>query len=181
MEDTKIIDLFWRRDESAISETKIKYGLFCRSICRRILNDERDEEECFSDVLLRLWNVIPPEKPLNFKAFIAKITRNLSIDRFRKLKRDSEYCRALEELGEEFSSDFDIDERLAERELTRAIGEYLKGCDGEKRRVFLKRYYEFKPTKLIAEEEKVNDQRVRHILCDMRKELGEHLRKEGLV
>ncbi len=181
MEDTKIIDLFWRRDESAISETKNKYGLFCLSICSRILNDARDEEECLSDVLLRLWNVIPPEKPLNFKAFIAKITRNLSIDRFRKLKRDSEYCRALEELNEEFPSCFDMDEKLAERELSRAIGEYLKGCDGVKRRVFLKRYFEFKATKTIAEEEKINDQRVRHILCDMRKELRDYLRKEGLV
>lgn len=181
MEDTKIIDLFWHRDESAISETKNKYGLFCLSICHRILNDVRDEEECLSDVLLRLWNVIPPEKPLNLKAFIAKITRNLSIDRFRKLKRESEYCRAIEEINEEFSSNFDMEESLAGRELSRAIGKYLKGCDAVKRRIFLKRYFEFKATKVIAEEEKINDQRVRHVLCDMRKELKDYLRKEGLV
>lgn len=181
MEDSKIIELFWNRDESAISETKNKYGLFCRSICRRILNDERDEEECVSDVLLRLWNAIPPEKPLNFKAFISKITRNLAIDRFRKLKRDSEYCRAVEELNEEFSSDFDVNEKLEARELSRAIGEYLNTCGSEKSRVFLKRYFEFKATKIIAEEEKINDQRVRHILCDMRKELRDYLQKEGIV
>lgn len=181
MEDTKIIDLFWRRDESAISETKNKYGLFCISVCHRILNDERDEEECVSDVMMKLWSVIPPEKPLNFKAFIAKITRNLSIDRFRKNKRDSEYCRAVEELNEDFPSDFSVEDKLAEAELAKAIGAFLREYDSEKRRVFVKRYFEFKSTKQIAEEERIKDQRVRHILCDMRKALKEYLGKEGMV
>lgn len=181
MEDREIIDLYWRRDERAIRETQNKYGAFCRSLCRRILNDRRDEEECVADTMLRLWNCIPPNRPVNFKAFIAKICRNLSIDRFRRVRRESEYMTALSELAEDFPSASSAEDALSRAELAGAIGAFLRSCSVEKRAVFLKRYFEFKPTKTIAAELGMNDQRVRHILSELRAKLKEYLREEGIV
>ena len=181
MEDREIINLYWCRDERAISETQDKYGSFCLSLCHRILNDRRDEEECTADTMLRLWNCIPPNRPVHFKAFIAKICRNLSIDRFRRNKRESEYMTALSELAGDFPSSFSPEDALSRAELTRAIGDFLRSCSDEKRAVFMKRYFEFKPTKSIAAEMGMNDQKVRHILSDMRAKLRDHLQREGIV
>ena len=181
MEDREIIDLYWSRDERAISETQNKYGAFCLSLCHRILNDRRDEEECTADTMLRLWNCIPPNKPVNFRAFIARICRNLSIDRFRRNQRESEYMTALSELAGDFPSDASPEEALSRTELARAIGDFLRSCPVEKRAVFLKRYFEFEPTKTIARELGMNDQRVRHILSEMRAKLREYLLGEGIV
>lgn len=181
MEDREILDLYWSRDERAISETQSKYGALCRSICRRILNDRRDEEECTADTMLRLWSCIPPNRPADFRAFIAKICRNLSIDRYRRNRRESEYTTVLSELTEEFPSSFSPEDAVAQAELAQLIAAYLRSCPADKRAVFLKRYFEFMPTKTIARELGMNDQRVRHILSGMRAGLRDFLREEGIV
>ena len=83
MEDKQIIDLYFARDEQAISETNQKYGAYCHTIAYRILQSLPDAEECVSDTWLRAWNAIPPQKPNVLRQFLAKITRNLSLDRWR--------------------------------------------------------------------------------------------------
>ena len=85
MDDEKIIALFLGRDESAIRETDIKYGGYCRSISRRILNSDEDIEECVSDAYLKLWNTIPPKRPPSLKTYLGSIVRNLSINRLNSL------------------------------------------------------------------------------------------------
>lgn len=83
MEDARIIALYWNRDEEAIRETDARYGPYCRTVARRILSDPEDVEECVSDTWMRAWNSIPPQWPGKLRAFLAKITRNLSLDRLR--------------------------------------------------------------------------------------------------
>ena len=82
MEDSRIIELFFARDEKAISETHSKYGRYCYSIAYNILAVNEDCEECVNDTLMKAWNAIPPQKPKKLSAFLGRITRNLSLNRF---------------------------------------------------------------------------------------------------
>ena len=84
MTDDQILNQYWARSESAIAETQKKYGPYCYSIAYHILFDNQDSEECVSDTYLRAWNSIPPSRPNHFSAYLAKITRNLSINRLQK-------------------------------------------------------------------------------------------------
>lgn len=83
MDDEKIIELYWRRDETAIACTDEKYGRLCRKISDDILSSREDSEECVADTYFALWNCIPPQRPSRFRAFIAAVTRNLSLKRLR--------------------------------------------------------------------------------------------------
>ena len=76
MDDRKIIDLFFERDEKAISEIEKKYGGLCRSVASNILAMREDVEERLNDVFLALWNSIPPERPDDLKAYVARSVRN---------------------------------------------------------------------------------------------------------
>ena len=83
MDDTQIIDLFFSRSENAIKATESKYGQYCKTIAYNILRDINDSEECVNDTYLQTWNSIPPIRPNNFKAFLARITRNLSLNKLK--------------------------------------------------------------------------------------------------
>ena len=84
MEDSAIIDLYWAREERALSETDTKYGGYCRSIAHNILKNREDSEECVSDTWLHAWNAMPPQRPSILSSFLGRITRNLSFDRCRR-------------------------------------------------------------------------------------------------
>ena len=102
MEDSAIISLFFSRDDRAITEAHTKYGSYCQRIANSVLDDDFESEECVNDTLLRIWNAIPPEKPTCFKAFIAKITRSLAIDKARvsnRVKRSADIIGSVEELS----------------------------------------------------------------------------------
>ena len=63
MTDTEIIQLYWQRDESAVSETDIAYGTYCRTIAGNILQCDEDTEESVNDTYLAVWNSLPPDWP----------------------------------------------------------------------------------------------------------------------
>ncbi len=90
IDDKKIIELYFERNEQAIKETDIKYGKLCHKIAYNILNNLQDSEECVNDTYLGVWNKIPPTRPDNFKAYISKIVRSISIDKFRKQKEKND-------------------------------------------------------------------------------------------
>ena len=103
MEDRKIIELFFERSEKALDETEKKYGRYCYSIAYNILYSNEDASECVNEAYLRAWRAIPPTIPTRLSSFLAKITRNLAIDRytkFRALKRTVENEVILEEVDE---------------------------------------------------------------------------------
>ena len=87
MEDGMIIDLYWARSQQAIAESDLKYGPYCRTIARNILTLEEDAEECVNDTWFHAWNAMPPQRPSLLSAFFAKLTRNLSLDRWRRNRR----------------------------------------------------------------------------------------------
>ena len=181
MEDTKIIELYFDRNESAITETDQKYGAYCRSIAWNILQNHEDSEECVSDTWLRAWNAMPPEKPNILRQFLAKITRNLSFDRFRSdhaQKRGSgEVPLALEELKECVGSGDPATD--AERKLLEElIGQFLQQLSQRDRGVFLRRYFYMESRKDIAARYGMKETNVRLCLSRTRQRLREYLRKE---
>ena len=114
MDDLQIIDLYWKRSESAIQETDRKYGKFCYGLAMNVLNNREDVEESVSDTYLATWNALPPNRPTYLMAFLGKLTRRISIDRWRGLsaqKRGGEQTElCLEELAEYASSDPSIED-----------------------------------------------------------------------
>lgn len=124
MEDHQIVELYWQRNADAISETADKYGDYCFAIAENILHNAEDSEECVNDTWLRAWNAIPPQKPAVLRMFLAKITRNLSFDRFHARNAEKrgggEMALVLDELGECFGGGADIAKRygLTENHVT---------------------------------------------------------------
>ena len=96
MNDEQIVGLYFARAEAALTETEAQYGRLCLSVARRILPDERDAEECASDALLRAWNAIPPERPRSLGAYLARLTRNLALDR---IDRRGSHNASIDEQG----------------------------------------------------------------------------------
>jgi len=86
MNDAAIIDLYWARSESAVSETAKRYGHYCAAIAMNILQNREDAEECVNDAYLKAWNSIPPQRPAALASFLGRITRNLSLDRYKARK-----------------------------------------------------------------------------------------------
>ena len=81
MNDKEILDMLERRDEHALRDVRAQYGALCYAVAHKILSNSRDAEECVNDMLLRLWNSVPPAKPESMKAYLTAVTRNLALDR----------------------------------------------------------------------------------------------------
>ena len=120
MNDEKIIDLFWKRDETAIKETDKKYGRYCSTVSMSILHNELDAEECVNDAYLSLWNSIPPHRPQVLRTFLGRIVRNISINRHKSTHRQGHNCymdvsleELMDELGDCFPSDDDMTNELS--------------------------------------------------------------------
>jgi len=184
LEDATIIDLFFKRDDTAIRETQAKYGKLCLYTARNILPDERDAEECAGDTLLRLWNAIPPERPRSLGAYIARVTRNLALDRYAynsAEKRSTALTEAFEEL-EPMLSGGDVAQRtLEEREFKRFMGDFLRRQSREARIFFVRRYYYGESVREIAEDTDVTEEKVKSSLFRTRNRLREALKQEGTV
>jgi len=185
MEDAKIIALYFARNEQAISQTDAKYGRYCYSIAQNILRSHPDSEECVSDTWLRVWNVMPPQKPNRLRLFLGKITRNLSIDRFRSWTSEKrgggEAALALDELRECVSHRGDPASETELQELQAAIGQFLETLPRREQGIFLRRYFYAESIAQIAKRYEVKDAHVRLILSRTREKLRNHLKKEGFL
>ena len=184
MEDEKIINLLWQRSERAIEGIDQKYGRYCFSISYRILNNFQDAEECVSDTYLATWNQIPPERPRSLSAFLARITRNLSISRWRSLSAQmrggGEIEIALDELKECIADPLDLHQELERRELESRIQMFCNELSHQDRIVFLKRYYFLSTIPEISEEMGFSQSKVKSILYRSREKLRKQLEKEAL-
>jgi RNA polymerase sigma-70 factor (ECF subfamily) len=139
MEDQRIIELYFTRDERAIAETAKSYGKDCMQVSMNILHSHPDAEECVNDTYLRAWNTIPPTRPNVLRAFLCKITRNLSLNRLRdmhRMGRDAELTVSLTELEGCLALPEENGEELAE-----LLSDFLKAQDKEDRLLFMGRYW----------------------------------------
>lgn len=143
MDDKRIIDLFFSRNEDAINALSRKYGKLCHKISFNILGSNEDAEECVSDAMLGVWNAIPPERPEVLSAFVLKIVKNISLARYKKntaKKRNTHYDTSFEEL-EECLSENSLDKHFEQKELTAAIEGFLDTLSRENRVIFMRRYW----------------------------------------
>lgn len=181
MDDGRIIELYFARDESAITETKASYGRLIYSVALSILDSHPDSEECENDTYLRAWENIPPTRPTYFSAFLSKIARNLALTRLRDNKRRRPLGAELifEELAEALpDSSGDITEDI---ELRDALNDFLSSLGKTKRQIFMKRYFYMKEIKAIARDMGITVGSVKVTLHRVRTELREFLESRGIV
>ena len=183
MEDREIVQLYWDRDERAIAESDRKYGGLCRSVALRVLAIPEDSEECVSDTWLRSWNAIPPKRPDPLGAFLARITRNLALDRWRRDHAEKRYAGetplVLEEL-EDVASGESLEDEVQRRELIRALNGFLGSLPAGERDLFLRRYLAMETLGSLARQRGLSVSAVRKRLGKLREKLREHLRREGI-
>ena len=183
MHDSTIIGLFFRREESAVSETQKKYGSYCYSVANNILENHEDSEECVADTMLRAWNVIPPQKPKYLRLFLAKITRNLAFDRCRNQLRQKRgggnIDAVLSELETCLAAPGDASDEVEYRELCRQITAFVSELPERERNLFLRRYFYTEPVSAIAKEYHLTPNNVSVILSRTRAGLRAHLEREG--
>ncbi|MBQ2855109.1 MAG: sigma-70 family RNA polymerase sigma factor [Oscillospiraceae bacterium] len=184
MEDHEIIDLFFQRSEQAIVQTDQKYGGYCYSIAYNILENREDSRECVNDTYFTAWNTIPPSRPTIFSAFLAKLTRHLSIDRWRHQnarKRGGGTVEvALEELGDCVGSDTP-ENKLQQQEITRVLNTFLGSLPETERNVFLCRYWYLDPIRTIADRTGFSQSKVASMLHRTRGKLRIVLEREELL
>ena len=185
MQDKEIVALYWKRDEAAIQETEQKYGRYLSKIAYNILADWEDSAESVNDTYLKAWNSMPPHQPSVLSAYLGKITRQVSIDRFRRRNRQkrvpSEYELSLSELGE-CVSDGDTTQQYVDLHLlAEAIGEYLGGLSSEARNTFIGRYYYMDSLTEVAAYYGMSQARAKSLLHRTRKGLKAYLEQEGYL
>lgn len=185
MDDSGIIELYWQRNGTAIDETDKKYGALCRALANRILGDERDGEECVNDTYMTTWQAIPDARPNKLAAFLAAITRRISIDVLRRrgaAKRGAgEILGALDELAELIPARDDVEREVELRELTAEIDRFLDGLKGTDRDMFVCRYWLCASVKDIAHRFDTSESRVKSSLMRTRNKLRQHLGEEGYI
>ena len=183
MKDDQIIDLFFRRDEEAITITDRCYGAFVRNISMQILQSREDAEECVEDAYLSLWNNIPPEKPRNLKAYLTGIVRNISVSKLRKKcadKRGGDKDLLLSELEDCIPSGNNIDSALDHILTVEVLNRWLEKQKPGNRSLFLCRYWYGFEYRELTERFHATEKQLILRLHRMRKDLKKRLEKEGI-
>lgn len=183
MEDFEIVELYWDRDENAITQTDRKYGKYCRKIAFSIVNDREDMEECVNDTYLQTWNSLPPQRPEKLSTYLGKICRNISINLYEKLTADkrggNETDACLDEISELVGGSSEVEEQLDLTVLTDLINKFLRRCEKQARTVFVQRYWYMMSVKEIARENRMSDSNVKMTLSRTREKLKLYLEEEG--
>ncbi len=183
MEDQAIIALYWQRDESAIRETDAAYGTLCRGLSYNIVNNWEDAEECTNDTWHRAWDTMPPQKPNSLRAYLCRIVRNLSIDRWRR-KRSQKRGEGMELLLEELEGCVPTSPS-AEQEteallLRESLEHWLDDLPREDRVLFLRRYWYADRVDVLAKWRGCSPNQVSQRLLKLRRLLKKRLEQEGV-
>lgn len=185
MEDNRIVDLYWQRNEDAIAETASKYGKYLHSIAYQILSNTQDAEECVNDTYTGAWNTIPPHRPSILSTFLGKITRRISIDLWRRHSAEKrgggEMSLVMDELEDCISAPSDVETVIEQQEMVRIIGEFLDALPVTERRVFLRRYWYMDSIADIASDFDFTESKTASMLHRIRSKLREKLESEDYL
>ena len=175
MEDSKIVALYHARSESAIAETAKKYGAFCLRVALNLLGIRED-------TYMAAWTRMPPELPASLRAFLGRITRNLSISRYRQNRAQKRYAgmdALLSELDDCVPSPVTVEQTFDSMELTRQIETWLGTLPERERRLFIRRYWYGDALGEIAAQEGAKPAQLAQLMLRLRRSLREHLEAEG--
>lgn len=185
MNDEKIVDLYWERTETAIDETAKIYGNYLFTIANNILQNTEDAKECVNDTYLKAWNNIPPVRPAIFQAFLGKITRNLSLNKYKeqraKKRGGGEADLIYSELEDCISSKNSVEGEYEKGLITKAINSFLISLRTENRVVFVRRYWYADSVRVIADRLQMSESKVKSMLFRTRKALKTYLENEGVI
>ncbi len=180
MEDEKIVGLYLCRDEAAITETASKYGRLCRQVALGVLGSEEDAEECVNDAYARVWRSIPPDRPERLDAYVAKVTRRIAIDRYRKYtaEKRAPTVPLLDELAAALpAGEADAADKLAMRD---ALNLFLYSLSPTNRIIFMRRYWYCSSVREIAKLLHMSEMSVQMRLGRMKKKLRASLSDAGV-
>lgn len=184
MKDNEIIALYWNRDEAAITATADTYGSYCHSIAYRILSNHQDAEECTNDTWLNAWNSIPPYRPERLATYLGKLTRNLSLNRYKHLtaqkRGNGQVELALSELEGCIPAQTDLAQITDEIVLVNAIEAFLRAQSRTERNIFIGRYWYLYSIRELADAYRISQSKVVSLLYRMRNKLKLQLEKEGI-
>lgn len=183
MTDSEIIELYNRRDERAVKETQNAYGKYCEKIAHNILGDRQEAQECVNETLLKAWESIPPERPRIFSAYLAAITRNNAILRYRRetaAKRGSSCVPLiLDDFADVIPNGSSVERTAEHREMLAEINRYLGTLPEVNRMVFVLRFFCFEEIGDIADRMGMRKKAVSSALYRTKKQIRKHLEKEG--
>ena len=183
MEDNRIVELLLERSETALHEVSARYAGTCRGVLRGLLNDPQDVEECFNDVLLAVWNSVPPNQPRNLNTYICRLARRTGIDRLRyntRQKRNAAWTVMVSELGDRLPDETPQTEQADAGRLNAVLTDFLNGLDAETRILFLWRYVYAETVPELAVRFGISENYVAVRLYRARKKLKTVLEKEGI-
>lgn len=182
MDDSEIINLFFERSEKAVTELSVKYGGACIKVASNILGNHEDAEECINDAYLGVWNAIPPKKPDSLIAFVLRIVRNISIDKYKYYsthKRNRMYEICLDELSKCISGNETVETELDAKEMSESIDCFIDTLDETNRMLFVRRYWYFDTGKELSGLLGMTEGNVRVRLSRLRNELKKYLESRG--
>ena len=184
LSDEQIIELYWQRQENAISETDKKYGEFLFRIAQNILHDRSDCEECKNDTYLGVWNAIPPTRPTEFAAFLVQIMRRIAINRYKektcKKRIPSELTVAMEDVQNTLQSNDAVDAAYQAQEVGKIINDYVKALPDRQRYIFIDRFYLSESVEAIAADLKISPATVYREIEKIKQGLKLHLERNDI-
>ena len=183
MEDRQIVDLYWARSESAITETDKKYGRYCHYIAYQILSDDLDAEEIVNDTYLKTWNTVPPNHPDPLKSYVGMISSQLALNRYEEKSAARRgggkiplIFHELDECITDEEASADMAESIVLRDL---LNRFIWSLPKKTRNIFVRRYWYASSLAEIAEEYGMRESAVAMLMFRTRQKLREFLQKEG--
>lgn len=185
MDDSMIIKMLHDRNEQALSAIRAEYGALCLALCQRLLGSSADAEECLNDVLMEVWQSVPPQQPKNLRAYLVAAARRRAVDRLRAdtaAKRGGkQYQLALDELSDVLAAPERVEETADAHALSAAVQQFLRECSPGTRQMFMQRYYLAMPLQEIAQMRGMTSGAVKAQLRRTRTRLREYLQREGFL
>jgi RNA polymerase sigma-70 factor (ECF subfamily) len=182
MEDKKIVELYWARNEDAITQTSVKYGGMMHATSKSIVGSHEDAEECVNDAYLAAWNSMPENRPTYLGGYMAKIIRNISLNRYdRNHAAKRQGVQVVFEELEGCLTDYNTPEEEYEQGcLKEVLDNFLESLDEQKRVIFLRRYFYTDSIAEIAQRMQMGEGKVKSILFRLRGQLAETLKEAGV-
>lgn len=182
--DEQIIELYWKREETAIQETDNKYGQFLFRIAYNILHDRFDCEECQNDTYLGVWNAIPPTRPTVFPAFITQIMRRIAINRYKektsKKRVPSELTVSMEDMQDTLHSGNTVEADYEAEEIGKLINDYVRELSERQRYIFIDRFYLAESVETIASDLSISAPTVYREIEKIKQGLRLHLERNDI-
>lgn len=184
MDDEEILDLYFAREESAIEKTRLKYGQRLLRSAMNVLNNVQDAEECVSDALLNAWNFIPPSRPTMFGAFLAKVSRNLAINKWKAKtaarRGGADTTILLGELEDTIPATQELEKQYEAKAVSKAINDCLATLDQPARVAFVLRYFHGESMASVCARLGISESSAKSLLFRTRKKLKAYLEKEDI-